>query len=205
MEYCKHCGKPLAGDERFCVNCGSSVTATSTTTVPTTPPAQVVPGPYGVPGQIPVMMMPPAPQKRGGTWSKIIIVVLVIWFGYYYLTHRTPPLTWAQMQAAEAALVKQQAFECNFQNEGGYLEINNGKWTNNSTVAIAAVTLECDQTDSGGTDLDEMRINLKSPQGALQPGGSQAYNPFQMGEIANNASKVHCSVVTVAPMDETQK
>jgi hypothetical protein len=200
MVYCKNCGKPLAGDERFCVNCGA-VTGTAAT-VPAAGTAQVVPGAYNVPGQI---LMPPAPAKRGGTWSKIIIVVLVIWFGYYYITHRTPPLTLAQEQAAEAALAKQQAFDCNFQNEGGYLEVNNGKWTNNSTVAIAAATLECDQTDSGGTDLDEMRINLKSPQGALQPGGSQTYNPFQMGEIAGNATKVHCAVVTVTAPDNTQQ
>jgi hypothetical protein len=209
MVYCKNCGKPLTGDERFCVNCGSTVTPASTTTAPTTTvaqgPAQVVPGPYNVSGQIPVVMMPPAPVKRGGTWSKIIIVVLVIWFGYYYLTHRTPPLTAAEVMAAQAALAKQQAFDCNFQNEGGYLEVNNGKWTNNATVAIASATLECDQTDSGGTDLDEMRINLKSPQGALQPGGSQNYNPFQMGEIANNASKVHCTVVNVMPPDNPQQ
>jgi hypothetical protein len=206
MVYCNNCGKPLAGDERFCVNCGSTVTATSTVpaTMPTTA-AQVVPGPYNVPGQIPMVVMPPAAQKRGGKMSTIIILLLVLGFGYYYMKHRTPPVTAADVLAAEAALAKQQAFDCNFQNEGGYLEVNNGKWTNNSTVAIAAATLECDQTDSDGTDLDEMRINLKSPQGALQPGTSQTYNPFRMGEIANNASKVHCTVVTVTPPDNTQQ
>jgi hypothetical protein len=168
-------------------------------------PQPGAPGVYGVPGQIPVMVMPPTPVKRGGRMSTIIIIVLVLWFGYYYLTHRVPPITPAQEAAAVAAMSKQQSFDCNFQNVDGYLQVTNGKWTNNSSVAIPAATLECDQTDSNGTDLDEMRINLKSPQGPLQPGTSQTFNAFQMGEIANNASKVHCTVVTVTPPDLAQQ
>jgi len=46
---------------------------------------------------------------------------------------------------------------------------------------------------------------LKSPQGRLQPGTSQDYNAFRMGEIANYANKVHCTVVTVTPPDTSQQ
>jgi len=209
MAFCKNCGKSLAGDERFCVQCGSDASAAAT--VPGTTPAQRIPPQqgtpvtYGAPGQIPVVVMPPAAAKRGGKMSTIIAVLLAVWFAGYYLTHRTPPITPAQEAAAEAALTKQQGFDCNFRNADGYLQIENGKWTNHSPVAIQAATLECDQTDSNGTDLDEMRINLKSPQGPLQPGTSQDYNAFRMGEIANYASKVHCTVVTVTPPDTSQQ
>jgi hypothetical protein len=207
MAFCKNCGKSLAGDERFCVQCGSDATAAAVQGTAPAPMLQTqpgAPGVYGVPGQIPVVMaMPPAPAKRGGKMTTIIAVLLAVWFAGYYLTHRTPPITPAQAAAAEAALAKQQSFDCNFRNADGYLQVTNGKWTNHSSVAIQAATLECDQTDANGTDLDEMRINLKSPQGPLQPGGSQDYNAFQMGEIANYATKVHCTVVTVTPPDNT--
>ncbi len=209
MAFCKNCGKSLGADERFCVQCGNDATATAApvaTPVQMMQPQAMAAGAYGVPGQIPVVMaMPPAPVKRRGRMSTIIIIVLVLWFGYYYITHRVPPITPAQEAAAVAALTKQQSFDCNFRNADGYLQINDGKWTNHSSVAIQAATLECDQTDVNGTDLDEMRINLKSPQGPLQPGTSQSYNAFQMGEIANYASKVHCTVVTVTPLDSTQQ
>jgi zinc-ribbon domain len=207
MAFCKNCGKSLAADERFCVQCGSDAAATATGAAAARliQPQQGVPGVYGVPGQIPVVVMPPAPAKRGGKMSTIIAVLLAVWFAGYYLMHRVPPITPAQEAAAEAALTKQQSFDCNFRNADGYLQVTNGKWTNHSSVAIQAATLECDQTDSNGTDLDEMRINLKSPQGPLQAGGSQDYNAFQMGEIANNATKVHCTVVTVTPPDNTQQ
>ena len=207
MAFCKNCGKSLAGDERFCVQCGSDASAAvaGTTAAQVIQPRQGTPGAYGVPGQIPVVVMSPAAAKRGGKMSTIIIILLVLSFGYYYITHRTPPITPAQAASAEAALAKQQSFDCNFQNAGGYLQVTNGKWTNHSSVAIQAVTLECDQTNENGTDLDEMRINLKSPQGPLQPGTSQDYNAFRMGEIANYASKVHCTVVTVTPPDNNQQ
>lgn len=204
MAFCKNCGTQLQGDERFCPGCGKDVSATPAATIPPTvippgqhasyPPAQPfsgAPGTYLPPGAIPIAVMPQAPPKRGGWIKTLLIIAVVIAVGYYYVSHLPPS---PADPAANAALTKQQAFDAHWQNVYGFVQVSNGKWTNNATVAVNSAILECDQYDSNGTDLAQMRTTLNGP---IQPGASATFNPFQMGAVATNVYKVTCTIVHV--------
>ncbi len=215
MAFCKSCGTQLQGDERFCVGCGADVSAKPASTpapapvagpVPGTPvppnPAAAakhvvaIPGPFAPPGTIPITVAMPqqAPAKHGGlVW--ILIVLAVLGAGYYYSTKPKPPAP--ADPNAKAALIKQQAFDAHWQAVNGFVQVSNGKWTNNATVAIQSSTLECDQYDSSGTDLAQMRTTLNGP---VQPGNSTTFNPFQMGAVATNVNRVTCTIVHVKPV-----
>lgn len=224
MAFCKNCGTQLQGDERFCVGCGKDVSAngaaqtaaggpvkaagTQGQAAPvvntpqvqaaapvahtvTAPTVATVPVAYAPPGAIPIMVtMPPqAPAKRGG-WIWVLVVVGALVGGYYYLKPGPPP----PPPVDTSAVTKQQSFDARWDNVYGFVQISNGKWTNHSTVPIDSATLECDQYNSYGTDLAQMRTTLNGP---LQPGATSSYNPFQMGAVATNVNKVTCTVVHV--------
>ena len=219
MAFCKNCGTQLQGDERFCVGCGKDVSANGTAgPVVNTPPAQAVaavgaakgqavatpvapgvttaPGPYAAPGTIPIMVtMPPqAPAKRGGMiWVLVVVGVLV--GAYYYL--KPPPAP----PPDPAALTKQQAFDARWDNVYGWVQISNGKWTNHATVPIDSAELECDQFNTSGAELAQMRKTLPGP---LQPGASTIYNPFQMGAVETDTNKVTCTIVHVKAVNSGQ-
>jgi len=221
MAFCKKCGTQLQGDERFCVGCGTEVSgtgaasaATGTGTiaapvagavVPAKPGAaaqQVVVGPghYAPPGTIPITVTLPAqaPAKRGGLmW--ILIVLAALGGGYYYYKQPKPPAT--ADPSVNSALTKQQTFDAHWQAVNGFVQVSNGKWTNNATVAIDSSTLECDQYDSNGTDLAQMRTTLDGP---VQPGSTSTFNPFQMGEVATNVDRVTCTIVHVKAVGSGQ-
>jgi zinc-ribbon domain len=246
MAFCRNCGTQLQGDERFCVGCGTDVSAkpaagasvagtagsaaAQPATVPVTkapvangsaataqavkaqafqaqavqaPVAQTVaaaPGPYATPGTIPIMVtMPPqAPAKRGGMmWVLVVLAVLV--GGYFYIKPKpTPP---PPPPPDPAALTKQQAFDAHWDDVYGFVQISNGKWTNHANVAIDSATLECDQYNTYGTDLAQMRTTLNGP---LNPGATSSYNPFQMGAVATNVNRVTCTIVHVRPVGSGQ-
>jgi hypothetical protein len=213
MTFCSNCGAQLDGKEKFCVKCGTPVgdaPPAATAAPPVTPapphvaptyaaPVQPMAIPAGYPpGTVPIMVAAPpqVPAKRGvGT---IVAVVAVAAMGYYFYTHRTPPAaapaTPAAQSGANAALVKQQAFSAHWQTENGFIQISNGAWKNNATVPIQSATLECDQYNAGGTDLDEMQTTLNGP---VPPGTTSTFPAFQMGEVANNLDHVTCTIVHI--------
>lgn len=218
MNFCGNCGAPLEPNERFCVKCGTPVAASAAAIpaapMPTPPapagaprPAAAIPAAYPPPPgaiPLPIPMPPQAPAQSGGKlWVWLIIPILAIG-GYYYLTHRTPaapaapppapPAPVASPQATEAALVKLQVFHANFQRMNGFVQIYNGVWTNNATVPIQSSILECDQVDPNNNTLDQMRTTLNGP---VQPGANATFNPFNMGAVAANMTKVNCYVTHV--------
>jgi len=189
MAFCSNCGNQLEGNERFCVKCGSDVSAKTGAAgpvasasaagprvVPSMPmqpvqPMTAMPGPYAAPGPIPVPMaiaqQPPA--KKGVTFGTLAVVAALALGGYYYYTHyyvkdHPPAAAKSQPQGGTAAaLGKQQAFDAHWQTVNGFVQLSNGKWTNNANVAIQSSTLECDQYDAGGNLLDQMRTTLNGP------------------------------------------
>lgn len=205
MAFCRNCGTQLQGDERFCVGCGTDVSAKPAAGASVGGAAgsattqAAAPGTYAAPGTIPIMVtMPPqAAAKRGGTmWVLVALAVLV--GGYFYFKPKpTPP----PPPPDPAALTKQQAFDAHWDDVYGFVQISNGKWTNHANVAIDSATLECDQYNSYGTDLAQMRTTLNGP---LQPGATSSYNPFQMGAVATNVNKVTCTIVHVKPVGSGQ-
>ena len=134
-----------------------------------------------------VTMPAQAPAKRGGMiWVLVVVGVLVV--AYHYLKPPPPP------PPDPAALTKQQAFDARWDNVYGWVQISNGKWTNHATVPIDSAELECDQYNTSGANLAQMRKTLPGP---LQPGASTIYNPFQMGAVETDTNKVTCTIVHV--------
>ena len=223
MAFCGNCGNQLEGNERFCVKCGSDVSAksgaasgaaaagggTGPRAVPSTPvqPMAPMPGAYAAPGPmamppgampVPIAVAQQPPVKKGVTFGTLVVLSAVALGGYYYYTHyyvKSHPPAAAKSQSqggTAAALGKQQAFDAHWQTVNGYVQLSNGKWTNNSNVAIQTSTLECDQYDSGGNLLDQMRTTLNGP---VQPGATDTFNPFTVGAVASNLNRVTCTIL----------
>ncbi len=206
MAFCGNCGNQLQSDERFCVKCGHDVSANAApaaapvaaSAAPPLQPAAAVQ--YAAPGAIPIAVaVPQAPPKRGGMVGTVIVILLVLAAGYYYAKHRTPatpptpPVTTAQ-------LAQQQDFAGHWENIFGFIEVSNGKWTNNAKVAIQTAPLASDHYSSNNTDLAQMRTTLNGP---LQPGASSTFNTFQMGTVADYMNRVSCWIVDVSPATAT--
>jgi hypothetical protein len=214
MAFCGNCGNQLQSDERFCVKCGHDVSANAApaaapvaasaappmqpmaaappvqAAAPAWQPAAVQ---YAAPGAIPVAMaVPQAPQKRGGVVGTVIVIALVAAGFYYYSKHRTPPTP----PVTTAQLSQQQNFAGHWENVFGFIEVSNGKWTNNAKLAIQTATLECDQYSSNNTDLAQMRTTLNGP---VQPGAAATFDTFQMGTVADYMNHVNCWIVDVSP------
>jgi hypothetical protein len=66
-------------------------------------------------------------------------------------------------------------------------------------VTVASATLECDQYDAAGNELDQMRTTVNGP---VQPGGTDTFNPFSMGAVANNLNKVTCTIMYAKPVGQ---
>jgi hypothetical protein len=148
-------------------------------------------------------MPQPAPQKKGITMGTLVILIALAVGGYYYYTHyyqkdhpsgSQPP---ASQAGAAAVLGKQQAFDAHWQTVNGFIQLTNGKWTNNANVAVQSATLVCQQMDGAGNDLDEWRTTLNGP---VQPGGTDTFDPFNVGAVATNLNKVVCSIQYAKPV-----
>jgi hypothetical protein len=74
------------------------------------------------------------------------------------------------------------------------VQVTNGAWTNNSSVAIQSAVLECDQYSSNGADVAQARMTLNGP---AQPGATITFNPFQMGAVNVYMTRVNCAIVSV--------
>jgi hypothetical protein len=167
-------------------------------------PVTAMPGAYAAPGAyapppgaipLPVAVAQQPPAKKGVTFGTLVIVAALGLGGYYYYTHdyaknHSPALSQSQNGSA-AVLGKQQAFDAHWQTVNGFVQLTNGTWTNHANVAIQSATLECDQYDSAGNDLDQMRTTLNGP---VQPGATDTFNPFTMGAVASNLNKVTCTI-----------
>jgi hypothetical protein len=77
--------------------------------------------------------------------------------------------------------------------------VQNGKWTNGSTVAVTTSTLECDQYDANQTVLAQNQTKLTVPNPPLTPGGYATFNNFNMGQIVQGVNSVNCGIVDVTP------
>jgi hypothetical protein len=170
----------------------------------------VPPGVYAPPpGAIPyAVAAPPPPAKKSGTMWTVIIIAALVGGGYYYSHQPTPTPTPTPAPAPgptpgpnpppSSPLLSQEAFDAHWQAVNGYIQISNGKWTNNANVAVQSSTLECDQYDAAGSDLVQMKTTLNGP---VQAGGYATFTPFQMGAVTVNLNRVTCTItgVTLAP------
>lgn len=178
---------------------------------------------YVPPGQVPigVPMPPPAqPANKNGMLGTILIVVLVAGIGYYYYNkiHPSPgtpqannPPSQQQPQPQQqnppiptpsgggnggnATLLQAQQLDAQWQSANGFIVVN-AKWTNSSTVNLASAVMECDQYDTGGTDLSQFRMTLNGP---TPPQTWSSYSNMQMGAVATGVNKLVCNLVHVTP------
>ncbi|MGB8030279.1 MAG: hypothetical protein WCF30_11510, partial [Terracidiphilus sp.] len=98
-----------------------------------------------------------------------------------------------------AALVQQQQWSSQEQPANGYVQVQNGKWTNGSNVNIQSAVLECDQYDANQAVLAQNQINLTMSNPPLAPEGYATYGPFNAGQIVQNVNSVNCGIVAVTP------
>jgi hypothetical protein len=94
-----------------------------------------------------------------------------------------------------------QSFTGEVGEANGQVQISNGRWTNNSTVAIQSATLECTQYGTTGTALTQTQTTLTGATGPLQPESSTTFNPFQVGNVVVGATRANCGIVGVSPVD----
>jgi hypothetical protein len=103
MAFCKACGTQLEGSEKFCVKCGTPVTANGVATpvaaaaqataVPIAtaaaapPVGSAAPPAYPPPGGLPMVMPPPPAAKKGGMFWVVALVVLGLGAWYYNKHH----------------------------------------------------------------------------------------------------------------------
>lgn len=218
MAFCSNCGKQLEGSGRFCVHCGAdtaSATSSAPNPIPITPPAASMPPPppmAAVPVQyapqgavaIPVGMPTPPPataQKRGGMTGTLVVLAAIVAGGYYYYNHgKTPAPTPSPAPSPipaptdSKALVQQQSFNAQWQDESGMLVLTSAKWTNSANVTLSSATVQCEQYNADGTDLSQYRVTLNGP---TEPNAASTYSNVQIGVVASGMSKVNCDVVHV--------
>jgi len=101
-----------------------------------------------------------------------------------------------QGQGGNAGLVSLQAFAGRWDAVNGMVQVSNAVWRNNSSVTMQSATLECAQFAANGTVITHSQITLNGP---LQSGGTDRFNPFQMGAIQQGLAKVDCGIVGVNP------
>ena len=140
-----------------------------------TPPA--APGQGGAPGQPGVQGQPGAPAQPG--------------------TPAQPGFTPSQGQPGpNGPLVQQEVFVGRWDAVNGYVQISQGRWTNNANAMMQSATLKCVQYDANGAALSQMQTTLNGP---VHPRAISYFGPFQMGSVARYLSKVNCSIVAVTP------
>lgn len=221
MAFCSNCGKQLEGSGRFCNNCGADTTATSSTPssapgpVPVPPPVinqqpTIAAAPmqsvqYAPTGAIPIAVGIPTPppataQKKGGMVGTLVVLAAIIGGGYYYY-HKPPgpgpgpaPGPSQPPQTDAKALVQQQSFSAQWQDQNGMLILTSAKWTNSANVTLSSATVQCEQYNATGTDLSQYRVTLNGP---TEPNAASTYSNIQIGAVASGMSKVNCDVVHV--------
>ncbi|HEY1804200.1 MAG TPA: zinc ribbon domain-containing protein [Terracidiphilus sp.] len=194
-------------------------------TAPPPPPQSYAPPPpqYGAPGPVPVMMPAAEPAKKNNMLWLALAVAAAAGGWYYY--HKPPAPTAtnppAQTQpqpggapppaatpaqpggpgpgGPNAALVQQQTWSSQEQPVNGYVQVQNGKWTNGSQTNITSATLECDQYDANQTVLAQNQTNLTMNNPPLNPGGYATFGSFNSGQIVQNVNSVNCGIVAVVP------
>jgi hypothetical protein len=174
----------------------------------------------GMPGQPPIILGAPMQKKTHPVlWT--LAVVAVVLFGLYEIgihqpgpnppaptpTNPTNPATPTPGPqtpptgggGSEASLVAAQTFAGQVGEADGQVQISNGKWTNNATVAITSSNLQCVQSSASGTTLTQSQTTLTGPSGPLQPQTSTTFDPFKVGAVAQGAAKASCSITSVVP------
>jgi len=99
---------------------------------------------------------------------------------------------------ANAALVQAQQWSSQEEPANGYVQVQNGKWTNNSTTSVVSSTLECDQYDTNQAVLAQNQTKLTVPNPPLAPGSYATFNNFNMGQIVQGVNSVNCGIVDVS-------
>jgi hypothetical protein len=150
-----------------------------------------------VPIGVGIPTSPPATaQKRGGMMGTLVVLAAIVGGGYYYY-HKPPgpgPGPSQPPSTDTKALVQQQTFSAQWQDENGMLILTSAKWTNSANVTLSSATVQCEQYNATGTDLSQYRVTLTGP---TEPNTASTYSNIQMGAVASGMSKVNCDVVHV--------
>jgi hypothetical protein len=92
------------------------------------------------------------------------------------------------------AIIAAQRFTGNYNVVNGLIQVTQGQWTNGSTIALAAVRLQCVQLTATGQGLTQSNTTLTGP---AQPGQVIVFPAFQIGAVAPGATRVNCQITAV--------
>lgn len=222
--FCVHCGAEVVPASESAAHAASAMPAGVSAAMPAAvPPVNNVqsfqPVQYAPSGAVPIAVGIPGPvpatpqQKRGGMAGTLVVLAVIAAGGYYYYDHAktaappsapatTPPSTPATAPpptpgaTQNKALVQQQSFNAQWQDESGMLVLTSAKWTNSANVTLSSAVVQCEQYNAVGTDLSQYRVTLNGP---TQPNAASTYSNIQIGAIASGMSKVNCDIVHVKP------
>ncbi|MGB0082499.1 MAG: hypothetical protein WBP90_13320, partial [Terracidiphilus sp.] len=163
----------------------------------------------GMPPQFPppiIMGAPPGTPTAGKNPLTWVIVGAVI-FGLWYIgTHdkdndQNPggaPTTQTQPGPGgggggdqNQAIIATQKFSGSYTESNGEVEVVQGRWQNGSNVAVASVTLACEQMDANGQNLAQ---STKTLDGPAPPGAIQNVPTFSIGAAAQGVAKANCAI-----------
>lgn len=182
---------------------------------------------YGAPGPVPMMAVPPAePQKKNSMMWAVIAIALAAGGWYYYHNQQptpapanNPPTQPAAPQPGgappqpatpaqpggpgpggpNAALVQAQQWTSQEEPVNGYVQVQNGKWVNGSTVSIQSAVLECDQYSANQAVLAQNQTNLTLSNPPLVAGNNATFGSFNSGQIVQGVNTVNCGIIAVTP------
>ncbi len=216
QKFCAQCGAAVSAKI-------SNATAAASAPPPNVPPppaepVATAPAPYPA-GSVPVVIpvpLPAQPASRKGRLSTVVVILIVAAVAWYYYNRSqhsasaapasnppTQPATPSSPPSgsggqANAAVVKLQTFNAQWQNQSGMLILTTATWTNNSDTNITAATLQCRQYNAAGTDLSEYRVTLNGPTHA---GTESTFSNISLGATATGMAKVDCTIVHVKPAE----
>jgi hypothetical protein len=188
------------------------------------PPGYGAPGPIPVMGVPPQVQ----PQKKNSAMWAVIAIVLAGGGWYYYHNQQqqaqapatnptlpapaptqpvgAPPQPATPAQPGgpgpggpNAALVQAQQWSSQENPVNGYVQVQNGKWVNGSTVSIQTAVLECDQYNANQAVLAQNQTNLTLSNPPLVPGNNATFSSFNAGQIVQGVNTVNCGIVSVTP------
>jgi hypothetical protein len=158
MAFCSNCGHQLAGNEKFCAECGTLTQGATTPAAASAPsplpPAPPVPSMAAAPamypsGAVPVAVpMPPSvqpAQQKKGMLGTVVVIILVAGIGYYFYNKSHTPATRATPAPAPApapAPVVQNPPPANGNQNGGgdaalvNLQAFNANWQDTSGMLM---------------------------------------------------------------------
>ncbi len=229
MAFCSNCGHQLAGNEKFCAECGAD-TATKTATAPA---ANFAPGPGPAPAAtplaqpiastpypgVPVAVGVPPPvqpaQQKKGMMGTVVVIILVAGIGYYFYNKSHTPAKPAPAPAPTAQNPPASGSGSGSGNGGGNAALVNQQtfnahWQDQSGMLVLTTATWANNSSTNITSatLQCRQYNAAGTDlseyrvtlnGPTNAQASSTFTNIALGATATGMAKVDCSIIHVKP------